>query len=178
MCEHASASELHVCMNALRVCFCHLHREVISDPYCVQRIVCERQANIAGVGRSRLATKEAIITSHSNGSDKSDQYENNTDQIWNIQANKPSQYIRLYIATLDIETSPDCSKDYLLIQDSPCSNTHRLCGSMSDVAYIFTTGQLQIKFSTDGDTTGRGFTALYSIVNKQAAAPEHKRSYS
>ena len=137
--------------------------------------MCERQANIAGVGRSRLATDEVVIISHSNGSDKSEQYENNTDQIWNIQANKPSQYIRLYIATLEIEDSPDCSKDYLLIQDSPCSNTHRLCGSMSDVAYTFTTGQLQIKFSTDGDTTGRGFTALYWIDDKHEAAAEHKR---
>lgn len=123
--------------------------------------MCERQTNVAGTARSKLRSNEGGIISHSNGSDKSDQYENNTEQIWNIQATKPFQIIYLYIETLEVEHSTDCMKDYLLIQDSPCSHTYRLCGTMREMTYSSTTGQLQIKFSSDSDTTGRGFTGRY-----------------
>lgn len=148
-------------MNGTSFCSCHIHREVVREPYCIRRNVCERQASVASVGQSKLRSDEGGIISHSNESDKSGQYENNTEQIWNIQATKPGQYIYLYIETLEIEHSTDCMKDYLLIQDSPCSHTHKLCGTMSGVSYSSTTGQLQIKFSSDSDTTSGGFRGVY-----------------
>ena len=157
------------CMNSLW--FSATFREVVREQYCIQRTVCERQANIAGVGRSTLRAYKMGIISHANGSDKSDQYENDTDQIWNIEATKPSQNIYLYIDTLDIEESADCTKDYLLIQDSPCSSTRRLCGSASDISYRSTTGQLQIKFSSDSDTSGRGYWGFYWLADRENLRP-------
>ena len=136
-------------------------RVVVREPYCIEHNVCERQTSIASAGQSKLRSNQGGIISHANGSGKSDQYENNTEHIWNIRATAPCHKIHLYIETLYIESSPDCVKDYLLIQDSPCAQTHRLCGAISGVSYSSTTGQLQIKFSSDSETSDKGFTGVY-----------------
>lgn len=142
-------------------CSCYFLRLVVREPYCIEHNVCERRASIASSGQSRLRSNEGGIISHANGSGKSDQYENNTEHIWNIRATEPCQKIHLYIDTLNIESSADCEKDYLLIQDSPCAQTHRLCGSISGVSYSSTTGQLQIKFSSDHEKSDKGFIGVY-----------------
>ncbi|XP_073493259.1 embryonic protein UVS.2-like [Phyllobates terribilis] len=93
-------------------------------------------------------------------------YPTNANCVFLIRT--PSNQVKLNFVAFDIQSSPDCSSDYIKIYDGPTKNypilIDRTCGSGLVPPVIASTNQLLVEFSSDSSITGTGFKALYSTV--------------
>ncbi|XP_043911489.1 deleted in malignant brain tumors 1 protein-like [Protopterus annectens] len=90
-------------------------------------------------------------------------YPNNARCYWYITVH-PSYRINLYFNDISLETTTDCSFDYIEIYDGSVSETllARIC-SNSSLYRTFTscTNSMAVHFSSDYSVTYRGFSAIY-----------------
>ncbi|XP_048584181.1 MAM and LDL-receptor class A domain-containing protein 1 isoform X2 [Nematostella vectensis] len=94
-------------------------------------------------------------------------YPPGVDCTWTVIP--PPQYdnVAITIHDMDIENTPQCSKDYLVIEDITGTRVeHKLCGDEGKVnktiALSWHQGMLQ--FRSDADGNGRGFRATYKAL--------------
>ncbi|XP_036318853.1 cubilin homolog [Rhagoletis pomonella] len=95
----------------------------------------------------------------------SDQYKNNIECVWDL-ATETGFHIGLYFTDrFFIESSKDCTKDYLLVQQKTLNGTWeelgRYCGREPPKSVNSTTTQMRLIFRTDAETLGDGFTANF-----------------
>ncbi|EJW82607.1 hypothetical protein WUBG_06483, partial [Wuchereria bancrofti] len=88
------------------------------------------------------------------------EYNKNLSCSWSIML-ESSRPILAKFLTMDIEESPSCKKDGITLHSSPIyadgSANDRLCGSLSGWNKTFSNGRVFIGFTTDSNTTGKGF---------------------
>ncbi|XP_075137794.1 embryonic protein UVS.2-like [Leptodactylus fuscus] len=93
-------------------------------------------------------------------------YPHNTNCVWLIRT--PSNQVSLNFTAFDVQSSPNCTSDYIRIYDGPTKNypliLDRTCGSGLIPPIISSTSQLLVEFSSDDSDAGFGFKALYSSV--------------
>lgn len=121
-----------------------------------------------------------------------DQYRNNVECVWDVEAEDGFHIGLTFISRFYIEDSPDCSKDYLLIQQlnetsGNYTDLQKICGR-SPPEYINTTSTgMRLIFRSDGNVNGEGFTAnferncggtLYATSDAQIlSSPNYPRGY-
>ncbi|KAL7745333.1 hypothetical protein ACLKA6_015352 [Drosophila palustris] len=100
----------------------------------------------------------------------SEQYKNNVECIWEIDAG-PGFHVGLsFMGRFYIENSKDCTKDYLRVQQLKQNTTEgtniwtdlqTICGREPPNYVNSTSSSMRLIFRSDGDITGDGFTALF-----------------
>lgn len=121
-----------------------------------------------------------------------DQYRNNVECVWDVEAGN-GFYIGLsFISRFYIEDSPGCSKDYLLIQQlnettGNYTDLQTLCGRSPPEFINTTSSAMRLIFRSDGNVNGEGFTAsfarncggtLYATSDPQIlSSPDFPRGY-
>ncbi|XP_052714744.1 uncharacterized protein LOC128188023 [Crassostrea angulata] len=77
--------------------------------------------------------------------------------------------ISLLITRMDIELSPGCQYDALMVYDGENSSSlmgvH--CGNINPYPMISSSNKVKLKFQSDETITGTGFTMYYTINNRQ-----------
>ncbi|KAM5129367.1 embryonic protein UVS.2-like [Mantella aurantiaca] len=93
-------------------------------------------------------------------------YPDNVNCVWLIRT--PYGQTSLTFNGFDVQSTSDCSSDYMRIYDGPSKNSSVLldktCGSQSIPQIIASTSQMLVEFVSDGSIAGVGFTATYSPV--------------
>ncbi|KAH8387553.1 hypothetical protein KR093_007741, partial [Drosophila rubida] len=100
----------------------------------------------------------------------SEQYKNNVECIWEIEAGSGFQVGLTFIDRFYIENSNGCTKDYLLVQQLSTNSSdgdrhwtylRKICGRDPPMHINSTTSVMRLIFRSDGDTTGDGFIARF-----------------
>ncbi|XP_072288205.1 embryonic protein UVS.2-like, partial [Pyxicephalus adspersus] len=111
---------------------------------------------------SLLNNQNGVVTSANYPSP----YPNNASCVWLIRT--PSGQASLTFNGFDVQSTPDCTSDYVRIYDGPTKDSPVLldkqCGSKSIPQLIASTSQMLVEFVSDGDVAGVGFKATYSSV--------------
>ncbi|XP_069805665.1 embryonic protein UVS.2-like [Dendropsophus ebraccatus] len=93
-------------------------------------------------------------------------YPHNANCVWLIRT--PSNQVSLNFIAFDVQSSPNCTSDYIRIYDGPTKNYQmlldRTCGTGLIPPIIASTNQLLVEFSSDSKDAGLGFRALYGSV--------------
>ncbi|KAM5129365.1 embryonic protein UVS.2-like [Mantella aurantiaca] len=93
-------------------------------------------------------------------------YPDNVNCVWLIRT--PYGQASLSFNGFDVQSTPDCSSDYMRIYDGPSKNSSVLldktCGSQSMPQIIASSSQMLVEFVSDSSIAGVGFTATYSPV--------------
>ncbi|XP_077113604.1 embryonic protein UVS.2-like isoform X1 [Ranitomeya variabilis] len=93
-------------------------------------------------------------------------YPNNASCVFLIRT--PSNQVSLTFVAFDVQSTPNCASDYIMIYDGPTKRypaiINRTCGSGAVPPVIASTNQLLVEFSSDSSVAGTGFKALYSTV--------------
>lgn len=105
--------------------------------------------------------------------DFSEQYKNNVECIWEIEAD-PGFHIALsFLGRFYIEDSAKCAKDYLRVQERNSSQSSssgnwtdlaNLCGRDPPKIIESKGPAMRLIFRSDGDITGDGFSALFERI--------------
>lgn len=95
-----------------------------------------------------------------------DGYNSYTNECWIVQAFHTLDYVNITIDDIDIESSPNCTKDQILIRDGTVFESALLfshCGTLDHSVNIQSSGgYLLIVFVSDGQVqSGRGFQVTY-----------------
>ncbi|PAV61815.1 hypothetical protein WR25_26348 [Diploscapter pachys] len=117
-----------------------------------------------------------IITSPNFGNGK--EYDNNLECVWDVQV--PQGYhIRVNYSYFDIELTPNCSKDYLILSQehngkgiAPIGDyafvfedeekEDPICGFRSPKDFVSESNRVKLNFTTDSSKTAKGFKAQWT----------------
>ncbi|XP_011185073.1 cubilin homolog [Zeugodacus cucurbitae] len=95
----------------------------------------------------------------------SDQYKNNIECVWTLSTEAGFHVGVYFTDRFFIESSINCTKDYLLVQQLAVNGTWedlgRYCGRVPPQSVNSTTTTMRLIFRTDADTLGDGFTANF-----------------
>ncbi|MCO5262456.1 MAG: T9SS type A sorting domain-containing protein [Lentimicrobium sp.] len=99
----------------------------------------------------------------SNGPDGS--YSNNENLTTTFYADDPDRVFRIHFISFDVESTPDCSGDALLVYDGPDATATliaRLCGNTlpDDILTSVGGGAVTFVFISDAQNTGSGWEAI------------------
>lgn len=88
----------------------------------------------------------------------------NAECVW-ILNSSPGNRISLTFSEFDIESSPNCDRDYLEIRENSPSGKllGAFCGNTIDP--ITSNTKLWIKFRSDSSGTGKGFLGEYTFIH-------------
>ncbi|XP_063804239.1 embryonic protein UVS.2-like isoform X2 [Pseudophryne corroboree] len=93
-------------------------------------------------------------------------YPSNADCVWLIRS--PSGQATLSFSAFDVQSSPDCTSDYIRIYDGPSTTSpvllDKTCGTGLIPLIVASTNQMLVEFTSDSSVTGVGFKASYSSV--------------
>ncbi|XP_017012897.2 cubilin homolog [Drosophila takahashii] len=98
--------------------------------------------------------------------DFSEQYKNNVECIWEVEAASGYHIGLTFQGRFYIEDSAGCAKDYLLVQQRNESSGNwtdlqRICGRVAPEMINTTSPYLRLIFRSDGDVVGDGFLAKF-----------------
>ncbi|KAL5273336.1 hypothetical protein ACFFRR_000221 [Megaselia abdita] len=105
-------------------------------------------------------------------------YRNNLECVWDISTNHYYNLDVKFFNRFFIESSPNCTKDYLEIRtiegNNEIANSTRYCGRTIPQTFVSTSNQLQIVFRSDNNITADGFNidvrpkcgGIYNVTNK------------
>ncbi|XP_061399860.1 protein tolkin [Musca vetustissima] len=95
-------------------------------------------------------------------------YDMNMDCEWTIQA-PPNSYVNLIFLTFDLESSENCTYDYVQVfsgmEDTSGPMYGQYCGNTIPQDIISLTDSLLVRFKTDSSVDYKGFSASYVAVN-------------
>ncbi|KAM4723162.1 embryonic protein UVS.2-like [Rhinophrynus dorsalis] len=93
-------------------------------------------------------------------------YPNNATCLWLIR--NPSGQVSLKFEAFDVQSSSDCSSDYIKVYDGASTNSplllEKTCGIGQIPPLISSTNRMLVEFVSDASTTATGFKASYSAV--------------
>lgn len=92
------------------------------------------------------------------------QYPNGAECVWEIRANRGFHIGLEFVNRFFIETSINCTKDYVEIFDmagGEWMSMGRLCGRSMPNAFNSTAQQMKVIFRSDNATSGDGFTVVW-----------------
>ncbi|XP_055842375.1 cubilin homolog isoform X2 [Episyrphus balteatus] len=93
------------------------------------------------------------------------QYQNNVECIWTVNVKKEYHIAVLFSGRFFIESSPNCTKDYLLIQEEAGGewrDIQRICGREPPPFVNITTNVMRLIFRSDESGLGDGFTVNFT----------------
>ncbi|XP_055914618.1 cubilin homolog isoform X2 [Eupeodes corollae] len=96
------------------------------------------------------------------------QYQNNVECVWTIRVNKEYHIAVVFSGRFFIESSPNCTKDYLLIQEQSGEDSdewrdvQRICGRTPPTFVNTSTNSMRLIFRSDESGLGDGFTANFT----------------
>lgn len=92
-------------------------------------------------------------------------YPNNAECIWNIRARAGYHITLSFVDRFFLEQSDNCTKDYVALYEK-INNDYKaigqLCGRSTDKIFNSTASEMRVLFRTDSQTTGDGFTAVWT----------------
>ncbi|EDW13989.1 dorsal-ventral patterning protein tolloid [Drosophila mojavensis] len=95
-------------------------------------------------------------------------YDDNMDCEWTIQA-PPNRNVQLIFLTFDIESSENCTYDYVQVfsgmEDTSGPMYGQYCGNSLPQDIISMTDSLLVRFKTDSSVPMKGFSASYVAVD-------------
>ncbi|XP_034126839.1 dorsal-ventral patterning protein tolloid isoform X3 [Drosophila guanche] len=95
-------------------------------------------------------------------------YDDNMDCEWTIEA-PPNSNVQLIFLTFDIESSENCTYDYVQVfsnmEDTSGPMYGQYCGSVQPQDIISMTNSLLVRFKTDSSVPMKGFSASYVAVD-------------
>ncbi|VDK77902.1 unnamed protein product [Litomosoides sigmodontis] len=87
-------------------------------------------------------------------------YANNLSCSWSVMLESGRPILAKFL-TMSIEDSPLCRKDGVIVRSIPIyldgSVDDKLCGNLSEWNSTFSNGRVFVSFTTDSNTTGKGF---------------------
>ncbi|XP_070137463.1 protein tolkin isoform X1 [Drosophila bipectinata] len=96
------------------------------------------------------------------------QYDDDMDCEWTIEA-PPNRNVQLIFLTFDIESSENCTYDYVQVvsnmEDTSGPMYGQYCGNVLPADIISMTNSLLVRFKTDGSVPMKGFSASYVSVD-------------
>ncbi|XP_070559109.1 bone morphogenetic protein 1-like [Ptychodera flava] len=104
-------------------------------------------------------------------------YPHKLDCSYNITSSAKQKIIKLQFLYFDIENSPNCDKDYVVVYDG--GNDHgkqlspNMCGSLLPDSIYSSGPSLFLRFISDADKHAKGFQAIYESIDSH-----EKRNYS
>ncbi|KAM4723165.1 embryonic protein UVS.2-like [Rhinophrynus dorsalis] len=112
----------------------------------------------------------STVLSKANGTVKSanypSPYPNNARCVWLIR--NPSGQVSLNFEAFDVQSSSDCSSDYIKVYDGASTNSplllEKTCGRGQIPPLISSTNRMLVEFVSDDSTTATGFKASYTTV--------------
>ncbi|XP_064556108.1 protein tolkin isoform X1 [Drosophila montana] len=109
-------------------------------------------------------------------------YDDNADCEWTIQA-PPNSNVQLLFLTFDIESSENCTYDYVQVfsgmEDTSGPMYGQYCGNVLPQDIISMTDSLLVRFKTDSSVPMKGFSASYVAVDPFENSDEDvENSYS
>ncbi|EDV93120.1 dorsal-ventral patterning protein tolloid [Drosophila grimshawi] len=109
-------------------------------------------------------------------------YDDNMDCEWTIQA-PPNSNVQLLFLTFDIESSENCTYDYVQVfsgmEDTSGPMYGQYCGNVLPQDIISMTDSLLVRFKTDDSIPMKGFSASYVAVDPFENSDEDvENSYS
>ncbi|GMR59052.1 hypothetical protein PMAYCL1PPCAC_29247, partial [Pristionchus mayeri] len=125
------------------------------------------------IPKTKDGFKEALTSPNYPGN-----YQSDKDCSWNVvfQSNRRLQ---IEIVDLDLEDSPDCENNHLLIANSAYTSmrkgkSHIFCGGMNKYnettrKLVFPMGRVFIRFGVDGRSSGRGFKLFISEIMEECS---------
>lgn len=120
------------------------------------------------------------------------QYKNNVECIWDLETDPGFHLAAIFENRFFIESSPNCTKDYLKIQQKSLEtdewqDLQTLCGRAPPHMINTTTTKMRLIFHSDEATTGDGFSVnferncggvLYATdVMQQLSSPNYPEEY-
>ncbi|XP_069823945.1 embryonic protein UVS.2-like [Dendropsophus ebraccatus] len=116
-----------------------------------------------GLCRGLLTNSTGTIIS----SNYPNQYPSDTSCVYLIRI--PSNQIFLQFSAFDVQSSPNCTSDYIRIYDGADRSAplllDRSCGAGQMLPLVSTGNKMLIEFSSDDKMGANGFKASYSTVN-------------
>ncbi|XP_041375026.1 neuropilin-1-like [Gigantopelta aegis] len=113
------------------------------------------------------STVTNLVANHTSGFFTSTNYPNNyfdaTSDFWYLTAENASDVIGIKFYDTGIESSTDCTYDYVKVYDGPVTSSPLLgkfCDH-SEPCYVSTGDRMTIYFSTDATVSDKGFKAKY-----------------
>eukprot|EP00794_Sanderia_malayensis_P003627 gene3627-4141_t len=103
-------------------------------------------------------------------------YQPNQDCVWIITVSEGKR-VRLSFVFLDLEDSPYCSKDLLIILDGPSDISRaigRYCGRKQIGDIVSSGNQVYLRFKSDSHNQRRGFQLRWSAANPVTLKPTPK----
>ena len=96
------------------------------------------------------------------------EYAENQRCTWRVQVPRGFRIRIRFRRQFDIEQSPHCSKDYLMLSDKKnFRDVPKYCGSMRPrSSFLFPHNSVWIRFRSDNNTTGKGFYISYTSEGK------------
>ena len=101
-------------------------------------------------------------------------YEPLQDKIWQIWVPSGCRML-LYFNDFDLESTPNCSKDFFAIQDKTFGTVTKYCGGISNLPNVTNRSHIQIMkasvqltFHSDSTVTKNGLRATYCFQNKKS----------
>lgn len=101
-------------------------------------------------------------------------YEPLQDKIWQIWIPKGCRML-LYFDDFDLESTPNCTKDFFAIQDKKHGTVTKYCGGISNLPNVTNSSQIQITrrraqltFHSDSTVTKKGLRATFCFQNKKS----------
>ncbi|XP_045612138.2 exoskeleton protein RP43-like [Procambarus clarkii] len=95
-------------------------------------------------------------------------YQNGLNCEWQILLS-PGKIVNITWISIDLESSPNCSFDYVQIQNLNESGqmlqSFKYCGTTLPPAFTSSSNQVLVKFKTDSSVTRQGFSLLYNGVS-------------
>ena len=101
-------------------------------------------------------------------------YEPLQDKIWQIWVPRGCRML-LYFDDFDLESTPNCTKDFFSIQDKRNGTVTKYCGGISNLPNVTNSSQIQIKrrrvqltFHSDSSVTKKGLRATFCFQNRKS----------
>lgn len=95
------------------------------------------------------------------------EYAGNQRCTWRVQVPRGFRIRIRFRRQFDIEQSPHCSKDYLILSfKKNFRGVPKHCGSMRPGSFLVPHNSVWIRFRSDNNTTGKGFYISYTSEGK------------
>ncbi|KAM4723164.1 embryonic protein UVS.2-like [Rhinophrynus dorsalis] len=126
--------------------------------------------DVAKINRLYQCNSCSTVLSNTTGTVKSanypSPYPDNARCVWLIR--NPSGQVSLKFEAFDVQSSSDCSSDYIKVYDGASTNSplllEKTCGRGQIPPLISSTNRMLVEFVSDASTTATGFKASYSTV--------------
>ena len=108
------------------------------------------------------------------GNESKDTYNELEDKVWQIWVPRGCRLV-LFFSEFDLESSPNCTKDYFTIQSTKRQkNIPKYCGGLTSIPEQVTVNKIrtQLHFHSDDTNTRKGIHATFCFQKSKNVSPD------